>query len=190
MLFSSWLEEIFVLESLSSCETSPGRLCAISLLLAANMVLKHFPEAFVEGGGVGFLFYTEIKCQRFTAHQLALSAERSHQCSGKTVFTFFFSFLFFIRWCRKGHFRADVKRTGLLRYEEISSSQKMQVYSRLNLDFLRCSVARTEMWSLGSGHSLTPIAIYYISPHTVWLTYQKSFRVLTTPRFRSNRHVC
>lgn len=102
----------------------------------------------------------------------------------------FFSFLFFIRWCRKGHFRADVKRTGLLRYEEISSSQKMQVYSRLNLDFLRCSVARTEMWSLGSGHSLTPIAIYYISPHTVWLTYQKSFRVLTTPRFRSNRHVC
>lgn len=91
MLFSSWLEEIFVLESLSSCETSPGRLCGIRLLLATNTGVEAFPKAFVEGGGMGFLFYTEIKCQHFMTPWLALSAERSHQCSGKTVFAFFFA---------------------------------------------------------------------------------------------------
>jgi len=89
MLFSSCLEEIFVLDSLSSCETSPERLCRIRLLLIANTGLETFPEAFVEGGGMGFLSYTEFECQHFTNAWLALSAERSHQCSGKTVFAFF-----------------------------------------------------------------------------------------------------
>lgn len=66
----------------------------IRLLLAASTGLEAFPKAFVEEGGMGFLFYTEIKCQHFMTPRLALSAERSHQSSGKTVFAglgFFFS---------------------------------------------------------------------------------------------------
>lgn len=92
MLFTSWLEENFVLESLclSCCETSPGRLCGIRLLLAGHIGLEAFPEAFLEGGRMRFLFYTEIKCQHFMTPRLTLSAERSHQCSGKTVLAFFF----------------------------------------------------------------------------------------------------
>lgn len=66
MLFSSWLEEIFVLDNLFSCKTSPGRLCGVRLLLAANTGLEAFPKVFVEGGGMGLLSYTEIKCQHFT----------------------------------------------------------------------------------------------------------------------------
>lgn len=47
-----------VLESLSSCETSPGRLLGIGLLIASNTGFEAFHKAFLEGGGVGFLFYT------------------------------------------------------------------------------------------------------------------------------------
>lgn len=49
MLFTSWLEENFVLESFSCCETSPGRLWGIRLLLAGHIGLEAFPEAFLEG---------------------------------------------------------------------------------------------------------------------------------------------
>lgn len=44
----------FVLETLSSCETSLGRLCGIMLLLASNSGFEAFPEDFVEGGGMNF----------------------------------------------------------------------------------------------------------------------------------------
>lgn len=52
------LFQLVVLESLSSCETSPGRLLGIRLLIASNPGFEAFHKAFMEGGGVGFLFYT------------------------------------------------------------------------------------------------------------------------------------
>lgn len=39
-----------------------GGYVGIKLLLAANTGLEAFPKSFVEGGGMGFLFYTAIKC--------------------------------------------------------------------------------------------------------------------------------